>query len=76
MTAPAEAYRNMMLALVTELKRKYSVGFQRGDAFHMGANKTVYGVLDHIEELAFDCGIPREEIGLHLPPDPTKGSHD
>lgn len=76
MTASADAYRAVMIALVKELKLKYSQGFTRGDAFHMGRNAAVYGVLDHIEELAHDCGIPREEIGLDMLPDPTKDGHD
>ncbi|MBX3478761.1 MAG: hypothetical protein KF842_00020 [Caulobacter sp.] len=76
MTAPAEAYRVLMRALVQELKKKYSVGAKPGDPFSVGTNRTLYSVLNHIEELAYECGIPREEIDLHLLPDPSMGAHD
>ena len=59
-----EAYRKLLRTVVKELTIKWNAGALPGNAHQFGINAQAHTTLDHIEELADELGIDRDEIGL------------
>ncbi|MFC7379799.1 hypothetical protein [Brevundimonas sp. GCM10030266] len=76
MTASVENYRQALNEIVQDVKAKWSIGAARGDSYKLGYNAACFNILGVIEDLSFNHGIARGEIGLDTEPDLTVWSDE
>lgn len=76
MTASVENYRQALHEIVQDVKGRWSMGAARGDSYKLGYNAACFAILSMIEDLSFNHGIARDQIGLNTEPDLTAWSDE